>query len=261
MASQVVHELAELGEGEALVAIGLGVGGIGMDLDDEAVGADRGAGEGHRSDQGAIPGAVRRVDDDRQVRLQPQDRHGREVERVARGGLEGADAALAEDHVRVARREDVLGGHEPLLDRRREAALQEHRVAALADGLEQHEVLHVPRADLEDVDVLVEHLDVRGSVTSLTTGRPVSSRASARSSRAGKPRPWNEYGRRARLEGAAAEDARALALDPAGRREELLARLDRARPGHDRELAAEADVDLPDPDARAFPGCWMLASL
>ena len=49
--------------------------------------------------------------------------HGGQVERVARGRLEGADAALAEDDVRVAGGDDVLGGHEPLLDRGAEPRL------------------------------------------------------------------------------------------------------------------------------------------
>ena len=34
----------------------------------------------------------------------------------------------------------------------------------------------------------------RGSISSVTTGRPVSSRASRRIASASPPRPWNEYG-------------------------------------------------------------------
>ena len=127
-----------------------------MDLDDQAVGADGGARQGHRRNEGPMPGAVARVDDDRQVRPGAQDGHRREVERVARRGLEGADAALAQDDVRVAGGEDVLGRQQPLLDRRAQAALEEDRALALADRLEQDEVRHVAGADLDDVDVLVE---------------------------------------------------------------------------------------------------------
>ena len=88
-------------------------------------------------------------------------------------GSKRADAALAEDHVGVARAEDVLGGHEPLLDRGPEAALEQHRLAGLAGRLEQHEVVHVAAADLEHVDVAVEDLDVGriGDLRSRPAGR------------------------------------------------------------------------------------------
>ena len=70
-------------------------------------------------------------------------------------GLEGADAALAEDDLVVALREDVLGGEQPLLHRRRHAALEQDRLAQPADLGEQGEVLHVAGADLEHVGHLV----------------------------------------------------------------------------------------------------------
>ena len=56
-----------------------------------------------------------------------EQRHRRQVHRVAGVRLERPDAALAEDHVRVAGADDVLGGHQPFLDRRAEAALEHHR--------------------------------------------------------------------------------------------------------------------------------------
>ena len=79
------------------------------------------------------------------------------VKRVV--GLEGADAALAQDHVRVARGQDVLGGEQELLDGRGHAALEQHGLAHLAHAPEQREVLDVARADLEHVGVLGDELD------------------------------------------------------------------------------------------------------
>ena len=67
----------------------------------------------------APPGRVARVDDHGQVRALLEHRHGREVERVPRRALERADAALAQRHVVVALAEDVLGGEQQLVDRRR----------------------------------------------------------------------------------------------------------------------------------------------
>src|SRR5207244_4157251 len=48
-----------------------------------------------------------------------------------------------------------------LLDRRRHAALKQDRLADLAERREQVEVLHVPRADLENVDVRQHPFDLR----------------------------------------------------------------------------------------------------
>ena len=108
------------------------------------------------------PAAWRRVDDHRQVRVQLEPRDRAEVEREARRGLEGADPALAEDHVLVALLEDVVGGLQQLVERRRQPALEQHRLAELARDLEQRVVLHVARADLHDVGVLGDRVGVLG---------------------------------------------------------------------------------------------------
>ena len=83
-----------------------------------------------------------------------------DVAGVARGGFEGADAALAENHVGIAVRDDVFGGHEQFFDGGAEAALQQHGPAAFAERFQEHEVLHVARADLHDVGVLRDEIDV-----------------------------------------------------------------------------------------------------
>ena len=56
--------------------------------------------------------------------------------------------------------QDVLGRHQQVLDRRAHAPLQQDRRAGPADLLEQVEVLHVPGADLEDVGVPLDELDL-----------------------------------------------------------------------------------------------------
>ncbi len=96
---------------------------------------------------------VRRVHDDRQVRQPLGHRDGTDVEGVAGGGLEGADAALAEHDVEVAALGDVLGGHQPFLDGGAHAPLEQHRLGRGAHRLQQREVLHVPGADLQHVGV------------------------------------------------------------------------------------------------------------
>ena len=88
------------------------------------------------------------------------DRHRGDVEGVARRLLEGADPALAQHDVEVAALRDVLRRHQPLLDRRAHAALEHDRLAGVADGLQQREVLGVARADLQHVGVRRDELDV-----------------------------------------------------------------------------------------------------
>ena len=62
----------------------------------------------------------------------------------------------------------------------------------LAHRLEQREVLHVARADLQHVRVLGDHARAsRVSFTSVTIGSPVASRASASSLSPSSFRPWN----------------------------------------------------------------------
>ena len=77
--------------------------------------------------------------------------NGGQVEEIAGGGVEAADAALAENHVGIAFGQDVFGREQQLLDRGREAALEQDRLPQPAGPLEQRIVLHVARADLDDV--------------------------------------------------------------------------------------------------------------
>jgi hypothetical protein len=221
-------------------------------LDDDAVRAHRRPGNGEWPAEGPVARAVRRVHDDGQVRPLADDRHGRQVERVARGGLEGADAPLAEHDVGVARGEDVLGGHEPLLDGGREPALQEDGRAALPDGLEEDEVGHVPRADLEHVHVALEDLHV-GRVGDLADDR--QARLLARLGeqlQAFDTQALEGVRGRARLEGAPAQERGALALHPAGRGQELLTGLDGTGAGHDHERSTSTDLDPAPRHARAI---------
>src|SRR5262249_34690003 len=76
------------------------------------------------------------------------------VEQVACVGIEAAHATLAEDDLRVALQQDILGGEQPLLDGRREATLEQNRALRPANSAQQREVLHVATADLQDIGVL-----------------------------------------------------------------------------------------------------------
>ena len=201
-----------------------------------------------RLHQRAAAGRVARVDDHREVRELLEHRHGGEVEREAVGRLERADAALAEQHVRVALLEDVLRRHQQLLERGAEAALEQHRQARAADLAQQRVVLHVAGAELDHVGDLGDRLDV-ARVHQLGDDRqPGLGLGLGEQAQALLPEALEGVRARARLVGAAAEEARAARGDRARRGHDLVARLDRARPGDEAEVVAAdlAPVDLDD---------------
>ena len=159
-----------------------------------------------------------------------------EVERVARRGLEGAYAALAEDYVLVAVRHDVLGAHQQLLDCVRKAAFDEYGLARLAELFQQLEVLHIARADLNHVDFLEEGQMVR--VHNFRDYRkPSLFFGFEQKVDAVGLEPLEVVGRRARLEGSASEHRRAGGLDALRHGDDLLLALDRARAGDYSEVA------------------------
>src|SRR5699024_3674350 len=101
--------------------------------------------------QRAAPRRVARVEPNGQVAQLLEHGYGADVEGEAGGGLEGADAALAQDDVGVAVAQHVLGGLQELGYGGAHAALEEHGLARLTDLGKQREVLAVTRAYLQHV--------------------------------------------------------------------------------------------------------------
>src|SRR5262245_3233530 len=87
-------------------------------------------------------------------------RHNRKIERVPGGIFERADSPLTEDYLSVAFREHVLGRHEEVFHGRAHAPLEQDWDLGPATFFEQIEVLHVPRADLEDIGIALDILDL-----------------------------------------------------------------------------------------------------
>src|SRR6266478_8373311 len=163
---------------------------------------------------------------------------GGDIERVARVGFEGADAALAEDDVVVAAGQDVLGAEEKLFHGGGHAALEEHGLADLAERAEEVVVLHVARADLEDIDVAEHHLHLR-RVHNFADGEEIEFlRGFAHQLEALFAHALEGVGRSARLESAGAKDFGSGFGDGFGDGKDLLARLDGARTGSDYDLIA-----------------------
>ena len=181
---------------------------------------------------------MRGIGHDGQVRELVNHRNRGDIHGVARGGLIGADAALAEDHVVVAAGHDVLAGEQQFLDGGGDAALEQHRLAYLAQFAQQIEVLHIARPHLEAIRVRQHRLNLRNlhhladREQTIFLGRFVH-----------QLQTWNAEAlegvrRAARLEGASAQKARARGFHAGGNGEDLRAVFNGARAGDDRDLVA-----------------------
>src|SRR5688572_14557986 len=139
------HQTIELCREHRLGPVAQSAIGIVVHLDDQAVGAGGDGRPRHGRDFIAAAHAVAGIDKDRKMRELLHDRNCRQVQRVAREGFEGANTALAQDHVLIAAGQDVLRRQQPFLHRRSNAALQEDRLTCAAEVAEERKVLHVAR--------------------------------------------------------------------------------------------------------------------
>src|SRR5882757_8125013 len=156
---------------------------------------------------------------------------GGDVQRVAGVGFEGADAALAEDYIVVAAGENVLSAEEKFFHGGGHSAFEQNWFADFAKGTEEMVILHIARADLENVHVAVHHLDLRG-VHDFADGEEIEFlRGLAHELQALFAHALESVGRRAWLESAGAEDFCSGFGYRFGDGENLLAGLDGARAG------------------------------
>ncbi len=221
--------------------------GIAVHFDDEPVAPRGHGGARHRRHLVALPRPVARVNQDRQVAELLDDGDRRDVERVARVALERADAALAQHHVHVAARQDVFRRQQPLFDRRGNAALEHDGHRRMPQLAQQREVLHVARADLEDVGIALHQFEL-ADVHDL--GHELEVVAVRRGLEEPQPflaEPLEAVRAAARLERAAAQDLRAGPLHRRRGGLDLLFALGRAGPGHHDDLVA-ADPNVADRD-------------
>src|SRR4051794_5343019 len=239
--------LAELVGHELLRAVADRAVGIRVRLDDDPVGARGGCGQGQGEHEIAPPGRVARIHHHGQVRELLEHRHGHQVEREAVARLEGPDAALAQHHLLVALLEDVLRRHQEVLERGRQAALQEHRDVRAPHLGQEREVRHVARAELDHVGDLDDCLEI-AHVHQLGHDRHAGDFLGLlQEAQALDAETLERVRRGARLVRAAAQELRARVLHRVRRVEQHLARLDRARAGDHHEVRpadlAALDVD------------------
>src|SRR3990170_2833386 len=242
--AHLLHQLLEVGRRQRLRAVGEGLVRVRVNLDEQAV--DAGGDGGQRDGRYQIPlaGSVAGVADDGQMADPLDHRDGVDIEGESRGRLVRADAALAEDDVAVAVGEDVLGGEQPLLDRRPHAALEEHGLVRLADLVQEGEVLHVAAAYLEDVGVAGDEVDVAGVHHLGDDGQAGLGAGFGEDLEALFAVAAEGVGATAGLEGAAAQDMGTGGLHRPRRLHDVLLRVHRTGTRHHHQ-AAVADLQRP----------------
>ena len=215
-----------------------------MDFDEQAVRTDRDGAAAENLDQIGASASLARIDDDRQVGFLLGDGDGGQVEGVAGVVLEGADAALAKNHVRVAMGQNVFGGQQPLFDAHAHAAFEENRLAAARAGDEKLEVLGVAGADLQDVGRGCDQFDVVFAENLGDDAQAGCFACGGQQLQALGTESLEFVGGGARLVSATAQDGRAGGLDRMRGAHELFFAFHRAWTGHEDKFVP-ADFDAP----------------
>src|SRR6266446_7144782 len=99
---------------------------------------------------------MRRIHNHWKMRFGFQDWNSAQIERVAGGSLKCSNAALAENDVRVALVQNVFGAHDQIVNCGAESALEQHGKSATAHFLQKRKIVHVARAHLKTVCVLLD---------------------------------------------------------------------------------------------------------
>jgi len=238
-----VGEGGVFGGEDGLHAVGESLFGLVMDFDEESIGTDGDCGAGKWKNFVAFAGAMAGIDEDGQVAARLDGGNDGEVEGVAGEVGEGANTTLAEHHVVVALGEDVFRGHEQFVERCGHATLEKNGEFGAASTFEKREILHVARADLDDVGVFLD--EVEGFVVdSFGDDAEAVVLAHARKDfQAGEAESLETVRRSARLVGTAAEETHASGLELLGDGEALLFGFDGARSSdHGDVRAADENV-------------------
>src|SRR5688500_1848056 len=97
-----------------------------MDLEQQAVGAGGDGRARHRRNHGSNAGAMGGVGNDWEMRQRLDDRYRAEVQQIPGLIVEAANATLTQNDVGIALCQNILGAEQQLLDRSREASLDEN---------------------------------------------------------------------------------------------------------------------------------------
>src|SRR5580692_74676 len=209
-----------------------------MDFDNQPIRTDGHGCPRKRSNFIPLAGALARIDNNRQVAKPLHRRNHTQIERVAGVVGESAYPALAQNHVVVAFAHHILGRHQKFFQRRRHATLHHDRPLRSARTPEQRVVLHIARANLNDVGVLLHQVE-RFMVNGL--GNCPQAKILTHVShdlQAFFAQTLKRIRRCAWLVSSAAKELRPRTLDALSHSKRLLPALNGARPGDNRESRA-----------------------
>src|SRR5438128_5575353 len=131
------------------------------DPDHETIRSHCPSGPSQRCDHVGGTGAVGRIYDYRQMGNSTNRWYRSEIERVSGMLGERANTSLAQDDVVIPFGHDVLGREQPFLECCSHSSLQQHRQLRTASPLEKGKVLHAASANLNDMTVLLDKIDIR----------------------------------------------------------------------------------------------------
>jgi len=154
--AHLVGEFGELLRKDRLHAVGERLVWLVMDFDEQAVSADGHRSAGKWQNLVALAGTVAGVNKDGQVAALFDRGDDGQVQGVPRKIGEGSNAAFAKHDVVVALGEDIFSGHEKFIERGGHAALEKNRLFGAARAFEKRKILHVARANLDDVGVFLD---------------------------------------------------------------------------------------------------------
>ncbi len=177
-----------------------------------------------------------RVDHNRQMGMHFHQRHSRDIQVVADHRLKGSDAALTEDHIFVAARVNIFSRHQEFLHGCGKAAFQQNWLFGTPQLLEQHKVLHIARAQLDDIDIgkQIQVLFAHDFGDNRQSGLPLGFQQQPE---AFGFHPLEGIRGGARLERASAQEGRPRLFDRFGNHQDLIFALHRARPGEHIKIA------------------------
>src|SRR5688572_5444485 len=110
---------------------------IGVNFDEQTVGARRGRGQSYGCNERSDARPVRWIGENGERGFLFGQRDRVDIKSVAGRSFEGTNTALAKDDGFVAALDQVIGGEHPFFKRGRESALEEHRLLHLAELFEQ----------------------------------------------------------------------------------------------------------------------------
>ena len=125
-----------------------------MNLNDQSVRPSGNRSQGYWSNQIPLPCAVTGIAYNRKMAESFDHRNSSHVKCETGEGLKASDSTLTENHFLVPTSHHIFGCQQPLFVGRGQTALDHDGLTKLANLIKKVVVLHVPRANLQDICVL-----------------------------------------------------------------------------------------------------------